>query len=478
MPGFVAGVIAVEPDGPPFASAGVPGGANGSQLHTAGHITPPSEFPCGIAELPLTYNPPIPFNDYRHRQSLFSLVLKRGATGRGESYLQDDTPPIWDTDDPFTVPRANPIRKLTNLSRISHALVTTEASRHSTFDWATVDFLLQAGVNVQWLELAKHGMHGNGHLCFLEKNSNDIAKLLSAWIQKHVMCSRSSTSRESLQVALPQQFNSGRSSILPGSLEPDSSGQEVTDVTDGASSPCNASNTKVSQTLASKHEDRVSQIPTFKHLNRNYHKSISRTMATPQSLQTVTASNQSLQVSSQQSRSQKAHSSDTHHLQTLRRPDFQQFNTFSPAVLTPSLDPARFPAFGTNSYLNFGQQSQFNQFQFGHMQLNQTQTDPVQVDPVQFNQAYGGMGGLVDYGGHGGLGMFTIGACPVHSAGNAVANFPGYHQPSSLNGYGPQSGGVVDQGNPSYPWSAGNMQFAYPLGTGSDGGPYHNQYSQ
>ncbi len=84
--------------------------------------------------------------------------------------------------------------KFPNLTKMPHAIITTEASAHSSFDWATADFLRQAGADVQWVQLHEHGIRGNGHLCFLETNSDAIASLIDQWIQAKVPETRISAS--------------------------------------------------------------------------------------------------------------------------------------------------------------------------------------------------------------------------------------------------------------------------------------------
>lgn len=63
-------------------------------------------------------------------------------------------------------------------------LETSEASYHAVYDDCTYYFLHQAGVPVERLKLVDVGIHGNGHLQFMEKNSDEIAGVLEKWIRK------------------------------------------------------------------------------------------------------------------------------------------------------------------------------------------------------------------------------------------------------------------------------------------------------
>jgi len=49
-----------------------------------------------------------------------------------------------------------------------------------------VKFLEQAGVHPTWVKLGDAGLHGNGHMLMLEKNSQEIADLLLDWLSKNV----------------------------------------------------------------------------------------------------------------------------------------------------------------------------------------------------------------------------------------------------------------------------------------------------
>lgn len=75
-----------------------------------------------------------------------------------------------------------PARKLTNLLNIPVLVETGEASYRSAYDDFTVHFMRQAGVKVKHLKLADEGIHGNGHLQFLELNNLEIIELLERWI--------------------------------------------------------------------------------------------------------------------------------------------------------------------------------------------------------------------------------------------------------------------------------------------------------
>ena len=73
-----------------------------------------------------------------------------------------------------------------NLQAIPVLVMTAEASYHMAFDHCTVGYLQQAGVNVDFVELGAEGIHGNGHMMMLEKNSLEIASQIDGWVLQTV----------------------------------------------------------------------------------------------------------------------------------------------------------------------------------------------------------------------------------------------------------------------------------------------------
>jgi len=49
---------------------------------------------------------------------------------------------------------------------------------------ATVRYLAQAGVKSTFIRLPDVGIHGNGHMMMLEKNSDAIAKVMADWLDR------------------------------------------------------------------------------------------------------------------------------------------------------------------------------------------------------------------------------------------------------------------------------------------------------
>lgn len=146
-PGLVKGLISIEPEGPAFVNEVI--GATGAVVR-----------PYGITITPVAYDPPL-----ASAAELARVTVAAKSAGQSKCVLQ-----------------ANPPRKLSNISKVAMLLVTSEAGYHSVYDYCTVEYLKQAGVGVDWLDLPTVGIKGNGHFMFMEKNNLDIAQKVEAWI--------------------------------------------------------------------------------------------------------------------------------------------------------------------------------------------------------------------------------------------------------------------------------------------------------
>ncbi|KYK56994.1 hypothetical protein DCS_04001 [Drechmeria coniospora] len=150
-PNLVKGLILVEPAGPPFRDVIF------STLPARAY---------GLTDAPLTYHPPV--ND-----PTTDLVR--------ETWPAPDEEHV---DCVIQAERPAP-RILSRLADKPILVVTSESGYHSQYDYCTVRYLLQAGCSkTEHLELGSVGIHGNGHMMFMEKNSHEIFNLLERWIEK------------------------------------------------------------------------------------------------------------------------------------------------------------------------------------------------------------------------------------------------------------------------------------------------------
>ncbi|TDZ36828.1 putative secreted lipase [Colletotrichum spinosum] len=148
-PELTKALVLLEPTGPPFQEA---------------VFSTKAGRPYGLTDIPVTYDPAVadPAAD----------LVQQTYAARGEGYVQC----VLQAESPAP-------RRLVNLVHKPILLVTSEASYHAPYDHCTVEFLRQAGCyRAQHLELGEVGIHGNGHMFFMEKNSHDIQKVLRDWI--------------------------------------------------------------------------------------------------------------------------------------------------------------------------------------------------------------------------------------------------------------------------------------------------------
>lgn len=158
-PHLVKALVSLESEGPPFENyAGPPFDPN--------YIRPAANRnrPYGLTLLPIAYDPPI--------GDEASLLVRENVSASNANLSS-------------CILQASPARRLSNISQVPVLFVSAEASYHAVYDHCTVAYLLQAGVDVEFLELAKVGVHGNGHMMFLELNNLEVAGKILPWIDHH-----------------------------------------------------------------------------------------------------------------------------------------------------------------------------------------------------------------------------------------------------------------------------------------------------
>ncbi|KAF2710044.1 alpha/beta-hydrolase [Pleomassaria siparia CBS 279.74] len=148
-PNLVQGIVAIEPSGPPFLAQ------------------PPflGEYRAwGLTNFEIEYQP---------------------TAGPNGEYLKIVKTPTKDAEHWEYMMQEEPAKQLVNLSKVPMLVVTGEASMHAPYDYATVEYLRQAGVAVEFADLGAEGIHGNGHMLFMEKNNLVIAERVLGWLRTH-----------------------------------------------------------------------------------------------------------------------------------------------------------------------------------------------------------------------------------------------------------------------------------------------------
>ncbi|KAM3440605.1 hypothetical protein MY4824_002053 [Beauveria thailandica] len=202
VPEFVGGVVAIEPPGPPFCDGTV--SRNGKRRFDSFTKFNPDRLKYGLSTIPLTYNPPVraeldlrkeptellPSPYAKESAGLHPLDLAlfaRQDTGKSMvlQYSPDNIPAGFILIEKLTHGEGTMhVRKLDNLAKMRHVIITGEASSHSEYDGSTMHFMQQAGLTVDCGFLERYRTYGNGHLMFLEENSDEVAAHILRWIQK------------------------------------------------------------------------------------------------------------------------------------------------------------------------------------------------------------------------------------------------------------------------------------------------------
>ena len=157
-PKLVKGILAIEPNGPPFFENTVTGPPGWFEDGPMGRLW-------GITRGPLTYSPAAADpRDLRMTQQ-----AKTSGPDLARCWLQ-----------------GSPARQLPNLKGIPILIVVSEASYHAPYDHCTSEYLTQAGVKNDFVRLEQLDILGNGHMMMLEKNNLEIAAFLVEWAQTHI----------------------------------------------------------------------------------------------------------------------------------------------------------------------------------------------------------------------------------------------------------------------------------------------------
>ncbi|EEU43680.1 uncharacterized protein NECHADRAFT_45269 [Fusarium vanettenii 77-13-4] len=149
-PRLTKGLVLLEPTGPPFRDA---------------VFSTRAARPYGLTDIPLNYSPSVsdPATD----------LVQEVQTSRGDDFVEC----VLQASKPAP-------RRLVNLQSKPILILTAESSYHMPYDYCTADFLRQAGCSkTQHLELGEVGIRGNGHMMFMEKNSDLIQAVLERWVR-------------------------------------------------------------------------------------------------------------------------------------------------------------------------------------------------------------------------------------------------------------------------------------------------------
>jgi pimeloyl-ACP methyl ester carboxylesterase len=82
--------------------------------------------------------------------------------------------------------QVEPARRLARWRNVRVLAPSANGTYHRVYDPCIPKFLRQAGVQTDFVRLEDVGITGNSHIMMLEKNSDDIIRFVTTWIQKNV----------------------------------------------------------------------------------------------------------------------------------------------------------------------------------------------------------------------------------------------------------------------------------------------------
>ncbi|KAM0255095.1 hypothetical protein ACHAQJ_006099 [Trichoderma viride] len=178
-PQLVLGVVALEPAGPPCARASrrMPWG----RKYTSYFSYDENVRKYGLSDIPMTFSPPVK-EPTENDTKVLDVEVRQLINNDGCYMAQKPQKGILIRG---LKPEQECVPQLVELKRMRHAIITSESSAHSLFDWGTVRFLRQAGVDVDHYNLPNSGINGNGHMMVMEKNSDRIANMVCEWIDEN-----------------------------------------------------------------------------------------------------------------------------------------------------------------------------------------------------------------------------------------------------------------------------------------------------
>jgi|SoiMetStandDraft_2_1073263.scaffolds.fasta_scaffold05157_2 pimeloyl-ACP methyl ester carboxylesterase len=154
-PQLVKAMVSLEPGGPQF------GNVDTAKV-TAGPRNPNS---WGLTNARYEYDPPA------NSPSDLNVVLEQ----------KSDRP-----DEAVCWMQVEPARKLARWKNIRVFAASASGTYHRVYDPCIPKFLNQAGVKTDFVRFEDVGIKGNSHVMMLEKNSDDIIKYITGWLQKNV----------------------------------------------------------------------------------------------------------------------------------------------------------------------------------------------------------------------------------------------------------------------------------------------------
>lgn len=137
--------------------------------------------PWGLTNTRITYDPPVR-NDSDVAAEILTVEVGVDTAGNRSCYLQDVA------GNPYLAAAASngTARRLLQIAQVPYVMFTAANSPHITYDHCMYAFLQQAGVeDVTWIQFGKDkGIEGNAHFFYLERNNEELFRVVAEEIEK------------------------------------------------------------------------------------------------------------------------------------------------------------------------------------------------------------------------------------------------------------------------------------------------------
>lgn len=171
-PDLLKMLVAVEPTGPPVHNVVIRGEprfnmpfdeAEGEETNAL-YRDDPRVKPYGLTDWTLQYAPAV-------------------TPDSPLQFVREDEPQAPDLARCWK--QAEPAKQIVAVGDRPILYLAAEASFYAPFNHCTVQYLAQAGVDVDYVQLADIGIHGNGHLMMMERNSDEVAQVIYDWLENN-----------------------------------------------------------------------------------------------------------------------------------------------------------------------------------------------------------------------------------------------------------------------------------------------------
>jgi hypothetical protein len=122
-----------------------------------------------------------------HSSQRFDVGWDKAMKQTEDDYYRDNpgVKPYGLGSNPLTYePAVTPQSPLSFVQQEKPERREAEASFYAGYNHCNVEYLQQAGVGVTFIKLADLGIHGNGHMMMLEKNSDQVAQVIANWLDR------------------------------------------------------------------------------------------------------------------------------------------------------------------------------------------------------------------------------------------------------------------------------------------------------